>query len=60
MVFYVLWGLVPITDNSTGDLIKPKEVVRVKTYMSVVDCLVTCVLGFVSVTSHTVDVEVIK
>jgi len=60
MVFYALYGLIPITDNSTADLIKNKEIVRVKTYMSFLDYLITMVLGIVTVTSHTVDVEVIK
>lgn len=60
MIFYALFGLVPITDNSTADLIKPKEIVRVKTYMSIVDYLITMLLGIVTITTHTVDVEVIK
>lgn len=60
MVFYILEGLVPLTDNSTGDLIKPKEIVRVKTYMSFLDYIISGVLGIITVTCETVDVEVIR
>ncbi len=60
MVFYVLYGLIPITDNSTGDMIKPKEIVRVKTTMTVLDYLITMIGSFVTITTHTVEVEVIK
>jgi len=60
MVFYALWGLVNITDNSTKDMIKPKEIVRVKTYLSVIDVLITGFLSIVSVGAYTVDVEVIR
>jgi hypothetical protein len=60
MVFYVLWGLVPVTDNTTADMIKPKEVVRVKTYLSFIDAIITGVLSIITVTVQTVDVEVIK
>ncbi|MBN1114353.1 MAG: hypothetical protein JXA66_03350 [Oligoflexia bacterium] len=60
MVFYALFGLIPITDNTTGDLIRAKEVVRVRTYMSGIDYLLTMLLGIATITTHTVEVEVIK
>jgi hypothetical protein len=60
MVFYILFGLVPLTDNSTGDMIRPKEIVRVKTYSSFIDYLIDCVLGIVTISVSTIDVEVIK
>ncbi len=60
MVFYVLWGLVPVTDNSTKDLIKSKEKVKVKTTTSFVDAIISCVGSFISVQSRTIEVDVMK
>ncbi len=62
MVFYILWGLVPVTDNSTEDLftsIPDGSTVAIKTSMSALDWLITLVLSEISITSHTVDISVI-
>jgi hypothetical protein len=58
-VWYVLWGLVPITDNTTEDLISKYQLenVRVETQYSFVDWLIDVVLGWTSIHTHTVTVE---
>ena len=58
-IFYVLWGLVPITDNSTASMLQGKNVteVKVKTYTDVVDILISAVLGNFSIVSRTVEVD---
>ncbi|MEO0081447.1 MAG: hypothetical protein ABIL25_04020 [candidate division WOR-3 bacterium] len=57
--WYVLWGLVPITNNNTNDLIAKHGLkqVRVKTYWSFVDALINAVLGIVSIWTNTVEIE---
>ncbi len=56
-VFYALWGLLPISDNSTAMMISGQKEVTVKTYRDVADFLISAVLGIVSVTSHSVEVR---
>ena len=58
-VFYALWGLVPITNNSTAPMLEGKNIdkVRVKTYYDVVDFLITAVLGNFTITSQTVEIN---
>ncbi|MEO0099990.1 MAG: hypothetical protein ABIK99_04780 [candidate division WOR-3 bacterium] len=58
-VWYVLWGLVPITDNSTADIISKYnlENVKVTTHFEIVDYLISAVLGSFSIQTKTVVVE---
>lgn len=58
-VWYVLWGLVPITNNSTEDLITKYNLqsVRVKTQYDVLDFLISYFLGFLTLHTKTVIVE---
>jgi hypothetical protein len=58
-VWYVLWGLVPITDNSTEDLIAKYNLqnVKVKTQYDIVDFLISYFLGFLTIHTKTVIVE---
>ena len=58
-IFYVLWGLVPITDNSTASMLQGMNVkeVKIKTYFDFVDFLIQAVLGSFSVVSKTVEVN---
>jgi hypothetical protein len=60
MVFYILWGLIPLTDNSTKDMINAKEKVRVSSTMGPLDVVISYVLGIVTVQSRTITVEVLK
>ena len=62
-VWYLFWGLVPISDNSTADLVQAatggdKDVrVKITAQYGVMDCLVSLLtLGILS--SQTVTVEV--
>lgn len=57
--WYVLWGLVPITNNSTADIIAKHQLknVKVKTYYSVVDFLIGALLGGFSIYTRTTEIE---
>jgi len=62
-VFYVLWGLVPLGDNSTADLlanVPDGSKVLVQTELTFVDYLITGILSVVSVCTKTVGVQVVK
>ncbi len=58
-VWYVLWGLVPITSNDISSAI-PKNAakIRVETKYNIVDILVGAVLGNFTVTSKTAEIYV--
>jgi len=62
-VFYLLWGLVPITDNHTAKDIQEvagdNDVVNLKvdTHFDVIDWLVGAVAGWLSVVSKTATIE---
>ncbi|HDM89883.1 MAG TPA: hypothetical protein ENG67_01580 [candidate division WOR-3 bacterium] len=58
-VFYVLWGLVPVTDNSTAKMIRGKNVkeMRVLTYYDPVDVLVSYFLSWLTIHSKTVEIQ---
>jgi|YNPNPStandDraft_1061719.scaffolds.fasta_scaffold47109_3 uncharacterized protein YceK len=57
--WYVLWGLVPISNNSTADLIAKHNLknVRAKAYYSFVDFLINMVLGTFTIYTNTVEIE---
>ena len=62
-VFYALWGLVPLTPNSTAEMLPAGteiEAIKVKTYYDVVDFLISYVLGSLTIHSRTVEIEVKK
>ncbi len=57
-VWYVIWGLVPITSNSTADMVGLcKEMVRVRSYYGIEDVLINAVLGNLSIQTMTVEIE---
>lgn len=58
-VWYLLWGLVPITDNSTEEIIAKYDLenVKVRTQYDIVDILVSAVLGGFSVHTKTMIIE---
>ena len=60
MNFYLLWGLVPLGDNSAQSLIHPKEWVRVTTSVSIVNWILNCIIGCVTISTNTTEVDVIK
>ncbi|MCX7705836.1 MAG: hypothetical protein N2115_06220 [bacterium] len=57
--WYVLWGLVPISNNSTAEVIAKYQLknVRAKTYYSFVDYLINMVLGTFSIYTNTTVIE---
>ena len=60
-VWYALWGLVPISDNTTNKILKETKLkkVRVTTKMSFTDYLISAVLNmFIPTTIATWTVEV--
>lgn len=62
-VWYVLWGLVPITDNHTADMVvastqgKPVRNFKATTSFTFIDYLIGCVLGSFSIMTATVSIE---
>ncbi len=61
-VWYALWGLVPISDNTTNKILKETKLrkVRVTTKMSFVDYLISAVLNMIiptTIATWTVEVE---
>ncbi len=57
--FYLFWGLVPLGDNSTNDMIQEKEKVRVKTEGNFFTYLLQGVTyGIIS--ANVTEVEVLK
>ncbi len=58
-VWYVLWGLVPITDNSTAEIIAHYNLkdVKVRTQYDIIDWLISAVLGGLSLHTKTVIIE---
>jgi len=59
--WYALWGLVPISDNSTDPAI-PATVkkVRVETKFTVTDFLINIFTGIVTIETYTVEIYEVK
>ncbi|HYA93329.1 MAG TPA: hypothetical protein VEK32_17715 [Thermodesulfobacteriota bacterium] len=59
--WYALWGLVPISDNSTDPII-PATVkkVRVETKFTVTDFLINIFTGIVTIETYTVEVYEVR
>lgn len=58
-VWYALWGLVPITENSTETVIAQNNLkeVRVTTQHTFLDVVIGVVTGFVTIYPKTITVE---
>lgn len=59
-VWYVLWGLIPISDNTTNKILATTKLkkVRITTKMDADDWLVSLILGgFLTICTWTVEVE---
>ena len=58
-VWYAVWGLVPITDNSTEDLIQKYNLknVKAKSYISFLDWIISAFTGSFSIVCLTIEVE---
>jgi hypothetical protein len=54
--WYVLWGLVPINKVDGGQMAGGTKNYNIKSQMSVLDVIINCVAGFVSVQTQTVTV----
>jgi len=60
-IWYVLWGLVPLGDNTTDDLlasVPDNSKVSVKTELSPIDFLISALLGGISIQTRTVSVAI--
>ena len=59
--WYALWGLVPISDNSTDPII-PATVkkVRAETKFTVTDFLINILTGIVTIETYTVEIYEVK
>ena len=59
--WYVLWGLVPISDNSTDSLIPATaKKVRVETKYTVLDFLINMFTGIVTIETFSVEIYEVK
>ena len=58
-IWYALWGLVPITDNTTEALIAQNNLkeVRVTSKVTALDFVIGIFTGFASIVPHTVILE---
>lgn len=61
-VWYALWGLVPINDNTTNKILKETRIkkVRITTKMSLIDWVISFVLNAViptTIATWTVEIE---
>ncbi|MEO0130552.1 MAG: hypothetical protein ABIK76_02530 [candidate division WOR-3 bacterium] len=58
-VWYAVYGLVPLTNNSTAPIIKENNLgsIRVKTKYDVVDYLISYFLSVFTITTRTVEIE---
>jgi len=62
-VFYILWGLVPITDNSTVDLLAnypDGSEVAVSTKYTFIDQIINMIAGLLTINCQTVEVQRVK
>jgi hypothetical protein len=56
---YLFWGLLPLGDNSTDNLIMPKEMVRVRTEENIFTYIIRYV-SFGIISANVAEVEVLK
>jgi len=58
-VWYALWGLVPISDNSTADLIQKYNLknARAKSKITILDFIISSFTSYVTIVTLTVEVE---
>ncbi len=57
-VWYILWGLVPISSNSTAEMVGLcNEMVKVKSYYGIDDFFIAFVLGTFSIMTMTVEIN---
>ncbi|MCX7957147.1 MAG: hypothetical protein N2643_04560 [Endomicrobia bacterium] len=58
-VWYALWGLVPINDNSINHILSTSKVkkVRITTKMGLIDWILSSILGYISIVTWTVEIE---
>ncbi|NPB03200.1 MAG: hypothetical protein GXO39_02145 [Thermotogae bacterium] len=57
-VWYALWGLLPLTDNSTRDLLGScQEKARIRRYIGVDDAIIGTCTGCLTLYPLTVEVE---
>lgn len=58
-VWYALFGLVPISKNSTAEMVKDENLQEMscKTYYSFVDYLISSITGFLTINCHTVEIR---
>jgi len=60
-VWYILWGLVPITDNNLDSVLPKDKPVRIETKYNVIDIIIGVVSGSLIggfVTTHTAEIYV--
>ena len=58
-VWYALWGLIPLTDNSTADLIQKYNLknARATSKFTILDYIISAFTGYVTIVTLTIEVE---
>lgn len=59
-VWYALWGLVPISDNTTDDIIPPNANVRVETRYTALDVIISIFTSLVTINCHSAEVYEVR
>jgi hypothetical protein len=59
-VWYALWGLVPISNNTTDDVVPANSTVRVETKITPLDFLISIFTGLVTINCNTAEVYEVK
>ncbi|MCX5803500.1 MAG: hypothetical protein NTU69_08230 [Proteobacteria bacterium] len=59
-VWYALWGLVPISNNTTDDIVPANTNVRVETKYTFLDVVISIFTGLVTINCHTAEVYEVK
>ncbi|MCS7245296.1 MAG: hypothetical protein N2504_02525 [candidate division WOR-3 bacterium] len=55
-VFYALWGLVPITDNTLDNDIPQGKKIRVETKYTFIDYLINLILSNITIVSKSAEI----
>ncbi|OQY39195.1 MAG: hypothetical protein B6226_02245 [Candidatus Cloacimonetes bacterium 4572_65] len=55
--WYALWGLIPLNDVNTAEMVNGAEDYDIKTEQTFVDGLINIVLTYTTITARTVEVK---
>ncbi|MEN2998256.1 MAG: hypothetical protein ABDH28_04400 [Brevinematia bacterium] len=61
-VWYALWGLVPISDNTISDIIMKHDAKKIKVtqFIGVDDAIISLILGLFTIATSSIEVEIVE